>query len=142
MSWISDVRFELARLDVSPGKLRIFGVVTGTIFLVIAFWLFYRKLLPIPALTVGSFALFLIATGASVPMWLRGIYRVWMGLAFALGWVMSRVLLTLLFFLVLMPIGWIARLAGEDFLDLRRSSGKQSFWVKRSDTKNDYEKMF
>ncbi len=142
MSWISDVRYELARLDVSPAKLRIFGVVTGTIFLVIAFWLFYRKQLPLPAVAVGCVAAFLIATGASVPQWLRGSYRAWMGLAFALGWVMSRVLLTLIFFLVLMPIGWIARLAGEDFLDIRRSSGEQSRWVKRTDTKIDYEKMF
>lgn len=142
MSWISDVRFELGRLDVSPGKLRIFGVTIGTIFVVIAFWLFFRKQAPAPAITAGCVAVLLMAAGTFVPLWLRGIYRFWMALAFALGWIVSRVLLTVIFFLVLMPIGWIARLAGEDFLDIRRSSEKQSRWVWRSDTKIDYEKMF
>ena len=142
MSWISDVRFELERLEVSAKKLRNFGLVTGGIFLAIAVWIFFRKHVEIPAYCLGGAALLLMAAGGFAPLVLGGIYRVWMGLAFAMGWIVSRVVLTILFYLVLMPIGWIARLAGEDFLDIRRPKEKNSCWVRRSDAKSDLEKMF
>ncbi len=142
MSWISDVRYELERLEVSAGKLRSFGLVAGGIFLALALWIFFRKHAQAPAIGIGALALLLVAGGAFAPLMLGRIFRIWMGLAFAIGWVVSRVLLTIIFFLVLRPLGWIARLAGEDFLDIRRSSGKDSYWVRRSETRTDYEKMF
>ncbi|MCK7527354.1 MAG: SxtJ family membrane protein [Ignavibacteriales bacterium] len=36
--------------------------------------------------------------GLFLPNFLSGVYKVWMGLAFALGWIMSRVLLIILFY--------------------------------------------
>lgn len=45
--------------------------------------------------------------------------RLWYGLSGILGAVMSRVLLTLTFFLVLTPVGVLRRLCGKDTLRLR-----------------------
>ncbi len=142
MSWISDVRYELERLEVSSKKLRRFGLVVGGVFFALALWFFFRKHAQTPAFVIGAAGLLLAVGGGFAPLRLGRIYRVWMGLAFAIGWIVSRVLLTVVFFLVLTPIGFIARLAGEDFLDIRRSSGRDSCWVRRSETKIDYEKMY
>lgn len=66
-----------------------------------------------------------------------------MGLAFALGWVMSRVLLTILFYFVLTPVGFIAKMVGKKFLDIDYKTRKESYWVIRPDNqKVDYSKMY
>ena len=37
-----------------------------------------------------------------------------------LGWIMTRVILSLVFYLIMTPIGLITRLLGEDFLKLKK----------------------
>ena len=56
----------------------------------------------------------------------------WLGLSRVLGAVMSRVILTLVFVLVITPIGALRRLLGHDTLQLRRfKSGDGSVWWTR-----------
>ena len=62
-----------------------------------------------------------------------------------LGFVVSHVLLTLFFFLIMLPIGLIARLAGKDFLSLKLDRAAKSYWIKRTNAPKsaaDYEKQF
>ena len=81
----------------------------------------------------------LVLTGLFVPVLADGIHRVWMKLAEILGAVMSRVLLTVIFFLVMTPLGWISRLLGKNDL-LVPSSGGSYFTVKdHVYTKEDLE---
>ncbi|HUU23112.1 MAG TPA: SxtJ family membrane protein [Phycisphaerae bacterium] len=54
-------------------------------------------------------------------------YRLWMGLAFVLGSVMGRVLLGLLWFGLITPMGLAMRLFGRDRLELRRKNAA-SLW--------------
>jgi hypothetical protein len=142
MSWISDVRHELDRHEVSSMRLRWFGLACGGICAAMAIWIIYKGHGQIPATVVGIMAVFLAAAGGGAPHRLQWIYRVWIGFAFALGWVISRVVLTIVFLLIVMPLGWMARLWGEDFLDIRPSSGRQSWWIRRPQEKIDYEKMY
>jgi polyferredoxin len=69
-----------------------------------------------------------------------------MTLGLALGLVVSTTLLTLFFFLVITPIGWIARLAGQDFLSLKLNPKAPSYWLKRPagnpPQAADYERQF
>lgn len=53
------------------------------------------------------------------PMLLAPVYVVWMKLAFLLGWVNSRILLCVIFFLIITPIALIARIFNRDALDRR-----------------------
>ena len=68
-----------------------------------------------------------------------------MMLAILLGWIMTRVILAILFYLAITPIGLIAKLARKDFLGLKIDKLHESYWVKR-DKKNlkpiDYERQF
>lgn len=142
MSWIKDVKEELNALEISPKVLRKFGLMVGGIFLLIGLWIYYssQSFAGIIFLLIG---ILLFVFGLFFPKSLSSIYKVWMGLAFALGWIMSRVLLIILFYFVLTPIGFIAKIVGKKFLDIDYNTKKDSYWVIRSsDKKSDYSKMY
>ncbi len=86
-----------------------------------------------------------ILLGLVAPIILKPIQKVWMTLAVILGWVMTRVILCILFFVIVTPIGLISRLFGKRFLDLEFDENARTYWVpKRSSRtdKSDYEKQF
>lgn len=70
-------------------------------------------------------------------------YWLWMGVAFVLGNIMSRVLLTLIYFLVFTPIGLFRRLLGKDPLSLSRPEGS-SYWrnIDGGSERHGYERQF
>lgn len=109
---------------------------------VIALLLWYRERVTI-ATVLGAIAAALIITGAFFPPLALLFHRVWMRFAYALGYVNSHILLTLVYFFIFVPYGIISRLAGRDPLDLR--SAKTSYWHKRKHTrqsKEGFERLF
>lgn len=143
MSWISDVQEELRNLDTSEKKLRQFGITVGPVFLALALWMFLKEYPPLFQYLLGVIGILLLTIGLSCPLVLKKIYKVWMGVAFAIGWIVSRVLLVVIFYLVLTPIGLTARLLGKDFLDIRAKKSQDSYWIKRNREKAvNYEKMY
>ena len=86
-----------------------------------------------------------MALAILAPQLLRPVERVWMSIAGAMGWVMTRVVLTLLFYIAITPIGLLTRLAGKRFLDLGMDGEAESYWIRRSRTRRareEYEKQF
>lgn len=141
MSWIKDVKDELGLLEISKVVLRKFGLLVGGVFLLIGVWIYYssQSLIGIIFLSIG---VLLFVFGILLPDLLLRVYKVWMGLAFALGWIVSRVLLIILFYLVITPIGFLARVFRKEFLDLKFRDGKNSYWVSRQESKVDYTKLY
>jgi CBS domain containing-hemolysin-like protein len=143
MSWISDVHDEIKNLDISTKSLRKFGLSVGAVFCLLALWMFLRNRFPLALTILGIVGVLLIVMGLIVPKALNEIYRVWMGMAFAIGWVVSRILLSMVFFLVITPIGFIARLFGKEFMDIETNRANDSYWVRRNKSKKiNYEKMY
>lgn len=70
-----------------------------------------------------------LVTGLILPGALGPVERAWMKLAWILSSIMTRVLLTLSFFLVITPFGWLLRLMGKDLLELRIDRERESYWV-------------
>jgi hypothetical protein len=82
--------------------------------------------------------------GALRPRLLVVPNRLWMGVAEAMGFVMTRVILGLVFFLIVTPIGLLRRLTGGDPLG-RRSRSAESYWkpyTERRHSPKHYEKMY
>lgn len=135
---------DLRRLDTSPRALRKFGLMVGGVFLALALLLWWRQRAWWLWLAVPGGML--VAVGAVLPATLRWVYLAWMGLALVLGTVMSTVLLTLLFYLAVTPIGWLARFRGKDFLRRRIEPGSASYWLKRDRSvrrdRTFYERQF
>ena len=83
--------------------------------------------------------------GMLCPKPLVPVYRLWMAFAAVIGWVMTRLLLTVLFYLVITPIGLLAKLCGNDFLSIKLDGKAGSYWVKRPPAQTGterYEKQF
>ena len=83
--------------------------------------------------------------GAGAPPIIRPLHCVWMRLAFILEWVVTRLIMLIIFYLVLTPIGWAMRLSGKDPLQRKIEKGKTSYWKdspKKIFDPADYERQF
>jgi len=76
-----------------------------------------------------------------LPGTLRPVYLVWMSIALVLGHLMTRVLLTLVFFLVVTPIGVIMRSIGKDPLKRTPDRSLGTYWLKRDDSESMGDRM-
>lgn len=142
MSWINDVNYELRKLEYSKKNLRKFGITIGLVLLLFTLWLFFIGNLFIIPLVSASIGLLLFSLGLFSPFTLRKIFHYWMKVAFILGWFVSRFLLTILFFFVLAPIAFIAKLFKKEFLNLSYKRDQKSYWIKKTASKINYEKMY
>lgn len=73
------------------------------------------------------------------------VYRGWMIFAKALGFVNTRILLTLFFYLVITPIGLLLRLFGKNPLNLRLDPEAKTYWSPKAKEPYDperYKKQF
>ena len=68
-------------------------------------------------------AIALGAIGLFLPYLAGKIHWLWMKLAHVLGYVMSRVLLPIIFFVILVPLAFFSRLAGKNTVQLKRTQG-------------------
>jgi hypothetical protein len=140
MRWTDDVRDSLAGLDGSPAALRRFGLLVGAVLAALGGWLLWRGhaagALPLVA---GA----LLALGGWLdPSRLAGIRRWWMALAFAVGWLTSRAVLTVVFLLVVTPLGLTARLLGRRLVERRPDRAAASYWEARPPGRRiDYLKL-
>lgn len=80
-----------------------------------------------------------------VPLF-RVIYRLWISFSVILGYFVSRILLTIIFFLVVTPTGLLMRLVGKDPMERKRDANTPSYWRRREDSPQTsierYEKQF
>ena len=65
---------------------------------------------------------------AARPRWFRSFYRAGMTASWHVGQVMGGVLLTILFLLLVTPLGLLLRLMGKDLLELKRLPEATSYW--------------
>jgi saxitoxin biosynthesis operon SxtJ-like protein len=138
------IRAEIQELDTSPRNLRKFGLVVGGVFGLLAVWFWWRGKALYPYVLIPG--VFLVVVGLIWPKVLKQVYVIWMSLALVLGLIVSTALLTILFYLVVTPIGLVARLSGKDFLSRKLDPNVNSYWIARDRSiprrMNDYEQQF
>jgi hypothetical protein len=89
----------------------------------------------------GAFTLL----GVLLPAALGPIQILWMKAARALGWLMTRVILTVLFFVIVTLISILGRLARRDPLKLKFKDGADSYWIPKEQAvrdRSEYERQF
>jgi hypothetical protein len=123
--------------------LRKFGLTVGIVLLFIAALLFnFEKT---SWIYFGAAGLYLLLNGFFFPRTLKPFNKLWMGLAIVLGFVMSRVILTILFYIILTPVSFIAKIFGKKFMPLKFDKSANTYWEKRSVIQKkqiDYERQF
>ena len=134
---------EIKNIASEKRELRKFGITVGIVLGLLGGLFFWREKEYYFYFLIFSAALLFL--GTVVPILLKPIHKVWMILALLLGWVMTRMILSVLFYLVVTPIGLLAKLFGKDRLDLAFDKSAESYWRSKDNTRqetNDYEKQF
>ncbi len=120
-----------------------FGLLVGGVFLLIG-WLMQRKDFGAATWVLGLGAT-LVLLGAVLPRLLAPVYRVWMTMALALGFVMTRVILSLFYYTLFTPLGLGMRLFGKDLLDEKLDRSSPTYWKPKEYAISDrtrFEKYF
>ena len=140
---MTNLNADYRNLDCSARALRRFGFTVGIALLGLGTLLVWRQRgagWPFVAVSVIILLVALVQ-----PARLRLFHRGWMTAALAMGWMMTRVILTVVFILVVTPIGLLQRLSRKRALDLAFRTGAESYWEARSagrQSADDYEKQF
>jgi hypothetical protein len=134
---------DIKQLKAGQRELRRFGLMVGGVFAALGIVMWLRGRAAFPWLLAPGAAL--MALGLGFPKGLKQVYIAWMSLAIVLGFVVSHVILTLFFFLVITPVGLAARLFGKDFLSLLVNREAPTYWIRReraAKSKAEHEQQF
>ncbi len=111
--------------------IRSFGLIVGGIFLLIGFWPLAARAEALRLWAVGI-AAGLVLPAVLFPKILTPIYRVWMTIGNALGWINTRIILSLVFYVLFTPIGVIRRvLLRKDPLQLAFEPEAETYRIVR-----------
>jgi hypothetical protein len=89
-----------------------------------------------PRLSLGAGALAVLLVALARPGLLAPLHRALRWGGRAVGFCVQQIVLGVLFFLVVTPMGWVARLSGRDVLGARFRSGVDSYFVRREPTQS------
>ena len=111
--------------------LRQFGLLVGCVFAVIGLWpVVFRSESPhLWAMILGSL---LIVLGAIVPQSLKQVHAAWMKVGHILGSINTRIILGIIYYFLITPMGLVMRLMGRDPMHRALRQGTDSYRVVRA----------
>ena len=124
-------------------ELRLFGLMMGgfiaAIFGLLIPWIWDLEFVEWPWITAAVF----IVWGLAAPATLSSVFRLWMKLGAVLGWINTRLLLGLVFYLMFFPLGVMMRLFGWDAMHRKLNADAQSYRIaSKVAARNNMEKPF
>ena len=126
--------------NISDKELRNFGLLIGAVMVALALWPWH---LPVPArIGAASAALMLILPALVRPGLLFWPNRIWSMFAYALGWVNTRLILGLLYFLAIFPIGMLLRMTGRAPLKLKFDTGSSTYREQPEESAGNLNEQF
>ncbi|MFZ1519361.1 MAG: hypothetical protein WAU11_11330 [Ignavibacteriaceae bacterium] len=134
---------ELKFVDKSEEAVKKTGISVGVVLILISLLLWYLGKASFVYFSITG-GLFVILALIAIPI-LRPFHKLWMMLALLMGFVMSRVILTILYYIVLTPIGLLAKIVGKKFMPLGLDKNASTYWEKKGNTAKqqiDYERQF
>jgi|TARA_B100001540_G_scaffold293873_1_gene293345 hypothetical protein len=125
--------------QISKSSNKSFGIVFFIVFLIIAFYpLFYEGSLRIWSLIISITFLILGLTNSKV---LTPLNNIWISFGIILGKVISPLIMGIIFFFVVTPIGVFMRIIGKDLLNLKFTKQK-SYWIENNQPKSKMKNQF
>ena len=119
---------------------RSFGLVFFIVFLIVALWpLKYEENIRLwsLALSIVFFILGILNSKLLTPF-----NRFWFKLGICLGTIVSPIVMGLVYFLVVTPVGIFMRLLGNDLLKMRKEKNTSTYWIKRDKQQSTMKKQF
>jgi hypothetical protein len=116
------------KLKEEPKEWLKFTAVMAALAVLVSVLLYRRRIIGVETLSgIAIAAVLVLGVCAIRPRWLRGFYRVGMTASFRVGQALGWVWLTLLFLLVLTPLGLMLRAFGKDLLQMKRRKA-DTYW--------------
>lgn len=115
--------------DPSKRELAWFGLMFLAFFGLIGGVVWWRFQAEQAAYTLWGVAAVVAAVYYLVPALRRPIYLGWLYAAFPIGWVVSHLVMGLIYYLVFTPIALVFRVIGRDALQRRIDKGAKTYWV-------------
>lgn len=120
--------------------LRSFGLLVGAVFCVIGIWPLVFRGEPMREWVVGGGGL-LVLLGGVAPQLLRPLHTGWMWIGHVLGWINTRILLSIVFYGLITPIGLIFRLMGKNTVRQAFSESSTTYRVIRTPRPRNHMKF-
>ena len=119
---------------------RNFGLVFFVFFLIIGLWL----LLGTNEIRYWSifFSIFFFLLGITNSKLLNPLNKIWFNFGILLGKMISPLVMGIIFFLVVTPIGVIMRVFGKDILSLKYNKKNKSYWIEKNGPKSKMKNQF
>tara|TARA_Y100001970_G_scaffold269529_1_gene362154 strand:+ start:400 stop:783 length:384 start_codon:yes stop_codon:yes gene_type:complete len=125
--------------DVKLSSNRSFGIVFFIVFLLIALYpLTYSGEIRIWSVIISAIFLFLGLLNSKI---LSPVNKLWFKFGIFLGKIISPLIMGIIFFLVVTPIGLMMRLLGKDLLNLKYNKS-QSYWIEKTGPKSKMKNQF
>ena len=125
--------------EVKISSNRSFGIVFFVVFLLIALYpLTYGGEIRIWSLIISTIFLILGLLNSKI---LTPLNKIWFKFGILLGKIVSPLIMGIIFFLVVTPIGFIMRLLGKDLLNLKYNKNK-SYWIEKNGPKSKMKNQF
>jgi len=124
----------IIEIDYNPSrkKLRDFGLIALVASIVLSLVLYFFKHVAIHWIFIilGAGALIFISSLISAKL-TRLIYLGLTYLTFPIGYVLSFVIMSIFYFLIITPVGIVFRISGKDPLHRKYDKAAKSYWLKR-----------
>jgi hypothetical protein len=118
------------RKDLSERELRQFAGIWFPAFgAVVGAMLYWKFELPTAAYAVWAVVAGLAVLGLWQPALIRPVYLGLMYLTFPIGWVVSHLILAVIYFGLITPLGLVMRLFGRDVMQRRFDRAAATYWV-------------
>ena len=119
---------------------RSFGLVFFVVFLIISLWpLISGDLIRIWSAIISLIFLILGLTNSK---FLTPLNRLWFKFGMILGAIVAPIVMGVIFFLVVTPIGLVMNMMGKDLLNKRYNEKKETYWVKRDMPMSTMKRQF
>ena len=121
------------------GSNKSFGIVFFTVFLIIAIWpLLNGYEIRYWSLIISIVFLILGILNSKI---LTPLNKIWFKIGILLGNVISPIVMSIVFFLVVTPTSFIMKILGKDLLNLKKNT-KNSYWIKKQNQNSRMKKQF
>jgi hypothetical protein len=134
---------EIRNIRSSKRDLRNFGITVGIALIVLGGTLYWLEKALFLFFLIPGLVVFLC--GLLAPFILKPMQKVWMTFAVIIGWLMTRVILSVLFYIVITSIGLISKLLNKKYLDMKIDESQKSYWNYRDRKEFErsyYEKLY
>ena len=122
------MRWSDIRRNPTAKTLRQFGAAWLVFFLALGAHQYLARGHPRAGVALGVVAVVFGVLGLAWPAAVRWLFVSWMMLAFPIGWLVSQVMLLLMFYLIVTPVALLFRLQGRDPLARKPAPDRASFW--------------